>query len=47
MINADPFENEMGVTEGLLFFDNENFGVAGLTEHLNLFLPYILHRTVV
>lgn len=30
MINADPFENEMGVTEGLLFFD-ENFGVAGLT----------------
>lgn len=29
-INESPFGNEMGVTEGLLFFD-ENFGVAGLT----------------
>lgn len=29
-INADPFSGQLGVTEGLIFFD-ENFGVAGLT----------------
>lgn len=29
-INTDPFAGEIGVTEGLVFFD-ENFGVAGLT----------------
>lgn len=29
-INADPFENETGVAEGLMFYD-ENFGIAGLT----------------
>ena len=29
-INEDPFSGQMGVTEGLIFFD-ENFGVAGLT----------------
>lgn len=29
-INADPFSGQLGVTEGLIFFD-ENFGIAGLT----------------
>lgn len=29
-INADPFQGKIGVTEGLLFF-NESFGIAGLT----------------
>ncbi len=29
-INADPFLGDIGVTEGLLFFD-ESFGIAGLT----------------
>ena len=30
MCNEDPFGGEIGVTEGLVFFD-ENFGFAGLT----------------
>ena len=29
-INEDPFHGQLGVAEGLMFFD-ENFGVAGLT----------------
>lgn len=29
-INTDPFSGQLGVTEGLIFFD-ENFGIAGLT----------------
>ena len=29
-LNADPFDGEIGVTEGLVFFD-ENLGFAGLT----------------
>lgn len=29
-INADPFGSQLGVTEGLIFFD-ESFGIAGLT----------------
>lgn len=40
-INEDPFGGQIGVTEGLLFFD-ENFGFAGLTEasqsHSNLYV---------
>ena len=30
MVNKDPFGGQIGVTEGLVFFD-ENFGFAGLT----------------
>lgn len=29
-VNENPFNSKLGVTQGLLFFD-ENFGIAGLT----------------
>ena len=29
-INDDPFSGQLGVAEGLIFYD-ENFGVAGIT----------------